>query len=108
MPQDLTYVIGTPSREEWQVVEVSGTYSVLQGGTVILADSTGGAFSVNLPAAADNLDRVIVVKRMNAGANTITIDPNGSETIDGVATHPLTTQYDTIMIISDGSNWSII
>ena len=44
----------------------------------------------------------------NASANTITIDPNGTETIDGASTFALSTQYASVTIVTDGSNWFII
>jgi hypothetical protein len=44
----------------------------------------------------------------NASANTITIDPNSTETIDGALTFALSTQYASVTIITDGSNWFII
>jgi hypothetical protein len=44
----------------------------------------------------------------NTSANTITIDPNGTETIDGASTFALSTQYASVTIVTDGSNWFII
>ena len=44
----------------------------------------------------------------NASANTITIDPNSTETIDGASTFALSTQYASVTIVTDGSNWFII
>ena len=39
---------------------------------------------------------------------TVTIDPSGSETVNGSSTKTLTSQYETVTIISDGSNWLIV
>jgi hypothetical protein len=42
-------------------------------------------------------------------ANSITISPNGVDTIDGVSSKTLSTQYENFTIVSDGtSNWNII
>ena len=40
--------------------------------------------------------------------NTLTIDPNSTETIDGSTTFALNVQYQSITIVTDGSNWFII
>jgi hypothetical protein len=48
------------------------------------------------------------VKRVNAGANNVTIDPFGAETIDGAATLALTTQWAKAQFISNGTAWFVI
>ena len=51
----------------------------------ILVDATGGARTLNLPAIATSDLHVYVIKIV-AGGNTVTIDPNASETVDGATT----------------------
>jgi hypothetical protein len=74
----------------------------------ILSDTSNAAITVTLPAAASVNGRVYVIKKTDGSANTVTIDPNASETIDGQPTYILTTQYEALMILCDGSNWFII
>jgi hypothetical protein len=63
-------------------------------------------FTVNLPTASGiNIGRVYIIK--NSGSGTITVDPDGAQTIDGAATFTLS-QYDSITIVSTGTNWIII
>jgi hypothetical protein len=38
----------------------------------------------------------------------VTLDPNGSQTIDGDLTFVISTQYEAIEIESDGANWWVI
>jgi hypothetical protein len=45
---------------------------------------------------------------VNAGANHVTVDPFGSETIDGTATYSLTTHWSKVSIISNGTAWFIV
>jgi hypothetical protein len=80
------------------------TYTALAG-DVLLCDATGGAFTVTLPAAAGVSGQSISVKKTDASANAITVDGNGSETIDGAATLALSTRYAAVTLWSDGSNW---
>jgi hypothetical protein len=75
---------------------------------VVLYDATGGASTVNLPAAASNTNAQITVKKVDASVNSVTIDGNLAETIDGALTQVLNAQYESITVVSDGSNWFII
>lgn len=86
---------------------ITTTYTVLDADDVIVV--TGAStFTITLPAIADaNEGRTVVVK--HAGTGVITIDGNASETIDGAATIQLQNQYDTAVLVSDGtSNWHLI
>ena len=63
--------------------------------------------TVNLVAAA-TCGSGFKYQIKNRSTNTITIDPNGSETIDGSATFDISTQEASLTLITDGSNWFII
>jgi|GEM_PF-4903032 len=86
----------------------NATLSVAEGG-IILANSSGGALTLTLPAAATSSGLWYTVKFIDAGTNIVTLDGNASETIDGAATNTeLDAQYDYITIVCDGSNWHIV
>ena len=87
---------------------VTTSTSIVSSDFAIIADSTAGAITVSLPPAATANGRIFFVKRVNAGANNVTVDPFGSETIDGAATHVLTLQWHRIEIISNGTAWFIV
>lgn len=74
-------------------------------GETILADASGGAITINLPAATSGAE--IKVKKIDATANLITVDGNGAEQIDGALTADLDVQYESFTLKSDGSNWFI-
>lgn len=92
----------------FQTVSVTGSTHTAETSTCILADGSSNAITITLPAAADSQYAQLAVKRINSGANDITIDGNASETIDGAATHVLDQQYAAVRLICDGSNWFII
>lgn len=74
----------------------------------VLADATAGAITVNLPTAVGITGRVYVVKKIDASANTVTIDPAGAELIDGAATRVLSTRWESVAFQSNGTSWFII
>lgn len=71
---------------------------------------TGAVTSLTLPSAQVVSGRVIHIKDAggNAGTNNITIDTEGSETIDGSATAVINSNYSAYSLYSDGSNWFVI
>lgn len=71
-------------------------------------NSTTGAFTITLPTAVGITGRVYTVKKIDASANAVTVDGDGSETIDGAATYALATQWKSVTVISNGTNWEII
>ena len=75
---------------------------------VILCDATTTKITITLPAAATYTDRVYYIKKIDSSAYTVTIDANGTEKIDGAETQIITTQYVSLTVCSDGSNWHII
>lgn len=100
----------------WGVQEVSGSSTVINptspyaanNNDVILMDATSGGQTVNLPAVASSTNFKIDIKKTDASGNTITIDPNGAELIEGGATAIITTQYEALSLICDGVQWWIL
>lgn len=74
----------------------------------ILVNATSANRTVTLPAVATNAKRRYEIKKIDASANTVTIDGNASETIDGTTTKVLTTQYQSVAIHCDGATWWIV
>jgi len=68
-------------------------------------DCTSGTFTINLPTAVGITGKVYVIK--NSGSGIITIDPNGTETIDGQTTYGII-QYEVLRVQSNGANWITI
>lgn len=88
-------------------------YTTITGATIL--DNThhvvfcnNGIYIVSLPAANTCSGRVYKIKNTNTNGDDITIDGNGSETIDGSTTYVLEDYNQEITIISDGTNWQII
>lgn len=59
--------------------------------------------TVTLPPANQSLGKTFTVKNINVG--TVTITPDGAETIDGAASKEIATQYTTVVLIPKDGNW---
>ncbi|MGC4101986.1 beta strand repeat-containing protein [Ferruginibacter sp.] len=86
----------------------TATYTATSSDYTIICNNTGGAITINLPAAAGCSGRVYVIKKISGMFLNVTVDPNGAETIDGSATRVLTSQYESVMIQSNGTSWFIL
>ena len=84
---------------------ISATYTATTSDDYFI-NITTGTFTLNLPTAATPYGQVYVIK--NSGTGTVTVDPNGSQTIDGATTFTMNVQNGSITIIGDGSNWKIV
>lgn len=92
----------------WIVRSISATGGVNATDDVILADATGGAITLNLPAAASSTNRRLVVKKIDSSGNAVTLDGNAAETIDGAGTLALATQWAHTTIVCNGTAWFVI
>lgn len=79
----------------------NGTYTATPDDDVLLCN---GTFTVNLQTV-DDFEHPVVIK--NIGSGTITVDPNGAETIDGSTTLTITAQNKTLTLYPDttASTW---
>jgi|GEM_PF-732768 hypothetical protein len=88
----------------------AATYTILVTDYYIGADTSSNTITLTLPAAsAAGSGKTYVIKDEggNAAANAITVDGNGSETVDGAATVDVTSPYGALNLYSDGSNWFV-
>lgn len=79
----------------------------IDGGTV-LVDATAGNVTITLPTAASADERKYNVKKVDASVNTVTVDADGAETIDGAANYVLTVQYQSVSVQSNGTAWWVL
>lgn len=74
----------------------------------VKVDASGANRTITLPASAGVSRRIYIIKKTDSSANTVTIDGNASETLDGATTKVINTQWAGYAIQSDGTNWIII
>jgi hypothetical protein len=86
---------------DYTITDTDGVVHVLM--TTSTTDRT-----VTLPTVADNTGRIITVTKVDSASGSVTIDGEGAETIDDATTHEFFSQYDSMTVQSDGSEWWII
>jgi hypothetical protein len=90
------------------VTVTAGPYTVLSSDlTVLVDDDLSGAITVTLPAAVDNQHRELHIKKIGSTA-AVTVDGNGTDTIDDSLTQVILFQYDAMHLVCDGLSWWII
>ena len=95
-----------------KIVTVTEDTTLSDAHYTVRVDATDNDVVIALPPAAsafaDGTGRIYNIKKVDASANTVTVNPNEDETIDGAATAVLTEQWLSMAIQSDGTTWSVI
>lgn len=88
----------------------AAAYTVTTGDDVVYCDATSAAFALTLPAAILAPAGMIFVQKIDSTtANAVTITATGTDTIDGLATYAISTQFASVLLYSDGvSKWNIL
>lgn len=88
-------------------VSTTTNVSATSGEIVYLVNAASGSVTMNLPTAVGNTAK-ITIKKTDSSANTVVVDANSTQTIDGSLTKIIEFQYTSITLISDNANWFII
>lgn len=77
---------------------------------VTLINATSNSVVLTLPENGGTIGegRIMVVKRTDNSANTVTISRQTADTIDGATSVQLYHRYETMTFVSDGADWFII
>lgn len=87
--------------------ETNDYTATISDGVILMNISTSK--TVTLPAASTVSRKIFNIKKIDSSlSNIVTIDANGSETIDGALTITLATQFESVVLYCDGSNWQIL
>jgi len=96
------------SKLELNTCHVNGAdYTVLDNDNYVYLKVTTGAVdrTITLPTLADNLERVLLIEKIDTGIGSVIIDGEGAETIDAYTT--ITTRG-KIAIIGETSEWKTL
>lgn len=103
---DATWVTGTAAPVTYTISNKTGAYTVVAGDLGSVINCTSGTFTVSLTAAA-TLGSGFNCWVWNTGTGVITIDPNSTETVDGVdpTTKFKLSQGTGVKLVCDGTGW---
>lgn len=83
-----------------QKVSTLTSNTSLDNTTVIMGDATSGTFTVSLPDCVSNIfGREYHIKKIDSSANSVTIGIVSDDTIDGLTSYSMTTQYASISVV---------
>ena len=86
----------------------SADYTVNVNDAFIPVDASSAAVTVTLKPAAEAKGKRLTIKKIDSSANAVTVDGDGSETIDGATTAVINCQYESICLMSDGTEWWVV
>lgn len=77
--------------------------------SIVLVDASGGALQVDVPLTTDRLGDEIVIMKIDATANAVSVTRSGADTIDGLVVQLLAQQGSSIRLLADevSTNWHI-
>lgn len=81
------------------------TISDTDGFDVFDATTSTTDRTVNLPASANNANRIITIRKADSGSGKVTIARNGSDTIEGDTSDALYGQYGSITLLLVSTTW---
>lgn len=91
-----------------QDTTISSSTTLSVSNQIVLVDATNGGVTVSLPRASSVARKEYHIKKIDVSPNPVTIEPYGSETIDGGLNYTIGNSYTSRRLYSDGSNWYII
>lgn len=87
---------------------VTSNDNVLVTDDLILVDATDAPVTMTLFTITGNQGNVVTIKKIDASANAMIIDGNGSETIDGELNITTTTQYNSYDLTPSTTEFNVI
>jgi hypothetical protein len=91
---------------------VTSTYTMTGTDHVVMADATGGGFTITLPTAVGFSGRY-TIDAVTSTTNIVTLSTTSSQTIDGSSSTTLGTgasgaYWTSVDLVSDGANWHTV
>jgi hypothetical protein len=89
-------------------VVVSSDHAVTDVEATVMVKTMRQAVTITLPRAAVHNGRQISIRKIDAGANPVTIVAQGGEPLDGQSALGLTAAGEFVSLVSDGSAWAVV
>lgn len=91
------------------ITKVTTSYTVNAGDNTVLADASGSALTITLPAPGTIAGRIYTIKKVGNGGidKEVTISTTGG-TIDGSSNYIIYNDWTFVTLQTDGSDWYVI
>jgi hypothetical protein len=86
----------------------SASYAVQAEDHTLLVNATSAAVTISLPPVSSKRYPYLVLKKTDSTTNAVTIDANGSETIDGGTTLTLRSQWEWVIVHANETRWNVV
>lgn len=104
-----TSITGTLNGLATNVILVSSNTTLSNNNHIILASASTVDLFITLPSASSSPFRQYIIKKIDSNAHKIIISGSAAQTIDGLATRLINTQYETVTLVNNGvSEWFIL
>jgi hypothetical protein len=90
------------------LTNVTATTNITFDDDGIIGGALSASIYINLPPANSCAGKLFTATKSDSSVYSLILDPASSQTIDGAATKNVSTQYQTVSLISDGANWITI
>lgn len=87
---------------------ITSSGNILLTDSTIRADATTAAITLSLPAAASCTGYIFKIKKINQNQNSVVIDANLSELIDGSSEAAINITNQSLTLQSNGTSWDIL
>lgn len=91
--------------QQSSLINKNADFTVAHGERTYLCDAGAGGITVTLPAGLPG--EQFCIKKV-AGAGSVTLDPAGGNLIDGAASAAIATQWASLEVQSDGTDWFVV
>lgn len=111
--QVLKTVAGLPSWAASNVTQnirsVSVNTTLTTSDNIVLVNASSGSVNIILPSAAADAAVILYIQKTDSSVNAVNILAGAGDTIQGLSSASLISEYETIEIVSNGiTNWTIL
>jgi hypothetical protein len=98
-----TRSVETAAGRQIAVASVSSNTTLSAAHHDVSVDASGGAVTITLPSASAHTGRIYTIRKTDSSGNAVSVA--SGDNINGLSSIPITTQYGTLNVVSNGSTW---
>lgn len=94
---------------DFVVLSTTSSITLTERHQIVSANANGGNITLTLPPIADCVGRLLTIIRTDSNAGfSVTLDPDGAETINGLASFVLDRQYECVQLVAGTTAWRLV